>query len=117
MLGSNGIQKTTINRIWILALLALPVINLLLSGVVEHALPGTPQTKSRSPIHPIATLVDQANSRFAKMLSDQSKTLEDAVTEYKRRYGRRPPLWFDKWFAIAQEKEFLLIDEFDTIME
>ena len=51
------------------------------------------------------------------MLSSQSQTLEEAVVEYTRRYGRRPPSGFDKWFAVAQEKDFLFIDEFDTIME
>lgn len=67
--------------------------------------------------HPMAELVRVNNERFQKISTSQSKTLEEAVSQYKQRYGRLPPPGFDKWFAIAQEKGFLLIDEFDTIME
>jgi hypothetical protein len=31
------------------------------------------------------------------MSSSQSTTLDAATEEYQRRYGRRPPLGFDKW--------------------
>ena len=68
-------------------------------------------------IHPIVQLVEENNNRFDKVLASQSQTLEEAVTEYTSRYGRHPPRGFDKWFAVAQEKEFQFIDEFDTIME
>ncbi|KAH1708187.1 hypothetical protein KXX40_000432, partial [Aspergillus fumigatus] len=47
----------------------------------------------------------------------QSKTLEDACAEYERRYGRKPPPHFDRWFQAARENKFLLIDEFDVMME
>jgi hypothetical protein len=32
-------------------------------------------------------------------LARQSRTLEEAVREYKRRHGRNPPKGFDKWYA------------------
>ena len=51
------------------------------------------------------------------MQTQQSKTLNEAVIEYRRRYARHPPPGFDEWYSIAQEKGFLLVDEFDTIME
>ena len=40
--------------------------------------------------HPIEVLVEQAKANHAHMVSRQSKTLEEAVTEYKRRYSREP---------------------------
>lgn len=38
-----------------------------------------------------------AEAAWNDKLSRASKTLEEAVTEYRRRYGRAPPLGFDKW--------------------
>ena len=67
--------------------------------------------------HPIRRLVDTNERYFENMLSQQSATLSQAVREYKRRYGRSPPPGFDRWFEIAQSKDFRLIDEFDVIME
>lgn len=67
--------------------------------------------------HPIENLIISSQAQFYDMLSRQSKTLDEAVGEYERRYGRRPPLGFDQWYSLAVENEFVLIDEFDTLME
>ena len=67
--------------------------------------------------HPIEVLVERAQIHFDKMVRDQSKTLGEAITRYKRRYSRDPPPGFDKWFQVAQENDYVLVDEFDTIME
>ncbi|KAK9621748.1 hypothetical protein V6Z98_006457 [Aspergillus fumigatus] len=67
--------------------------------------------------HPIARLAAQGDDRFRQMVARQSKTLEDACAEYERRYGRKPPPHFDRWFQAARENKFLLIDEFDVMME
>lgn len=48
-------------------------------------------------------------------MATQSTTLAQAVREYRRRYGRRPPAGFDKWFAFAQGNGVQLLDEYDTI--
>jgi len=66
--------------------------------------------------HPIENLIASNRRRFNALLSRQSQTLEQAVTEYQRRYHRRPPLGFAKWFQLAQDNQFVLIDEFDTLM-
>ncbi|CAL5873467.1 uncharacterized protein PFLUO_LOCUS7746 [Penicillium psychrofluorescens] len=50
------------------------------------------------------------------MVEKQSQTLDASCAEYQRRYGRQPPPHFDKWFRTAQDHEFLLTDEFDTMM-
>ncbi|KIX95863.1 uncharacterized protein Z520_08571 [Fonsecaea multimorphosa CBS 102226] len=51
------------------------------------------------------------------MASSQSKTIEEAVVTYKKRFNRDPPPDFDKWFELAQKNHYSLVDEFDTIME
>ncbi|CRG85785.1 Beta-1,2-xylosyltransferase 1 [Talaromyces islandicus] len=65
--------------------------------------------------HPIARLINDANSKFDKKRTGQSKSLKEAVQEYRRRYGMPPPPHFDKWFQFAQERGVQLIDEYDTI--
>ncbi|KAF7313183.1 CAP10 domain-containing protein [Mycena kentingensis (nom. inval.)] len=67
--------------------------------------------------HPIPALMDAADARFRAKLSKQSTTLPAAVTEYKRRYGRPPPAGFDKWYAFAKKAGFVMIDEFDAVVE
>lgn len=47
--------------------------------------------------HPINVLIDKAEQRWESLLDTQSKTLEEAAGEYKRRYRRNPPLGFDSW--------------------
>ncbi|OAX36469.1 glycosyltransferase family 90 protein [Rhizopogon vinicolor AM-OR11-026] len=58
-----------------------------------------------------------AEEKFKKLLAKQSKTLRNAVVEYRRRYGREPPKGFGDWWKFAQENHFKLVDEFDTIHE
>lgn len=67
-------------------------------------------------IHPIEHLATTAEARFNKTVSRQSQTLEAACAEYQHRYGRLPPPNFDKWFYAAKKDNFVLIDEFDTMM-
>lgn len=80
---------------------------------------GFQQLKSTIPInlssHPIPTLMHSAQENWNKRLANQSKTLNEAVTEYKRRYGIPPPPNFDKWYTFAKQNNVLLIDEFDDI--
>jgi hypothetical protein len=41
----------------------------------------------------------------------QSKTLQQAVAEYKKRYKLDPPLGFDAWFRFCQENDVKFIDD------
>ncbi|PYI06364.1 lipopolysaccharide-modifying enzyme [Aspergillus sclerotiicarbonarius CBS 121057] len=66
-------------------------------------------------IHPIASLVENAEQHSDRLLSRQSKTLAQAVTEYRTRYNMHPPPHFDKWFQFAKDRGVQLIDEYDTI--
>lgn len=47
--------------------------------------------------HPVYELIKTSNKQWKRKLKDASKTLEEAVTEYRRRYNRLPPKGFEKW--------------------
>ena len=47
--------------------------------------------------HPIYELMARAEKRWYGKLSKASKTLEEAVAEYRRRYERPPPKGFELW--------------------
>mgnify|MGYP001605464646 FL=1 len=61
----------------------------------RRAEPVAPSLKNR--VHPIAYLVQEAEEKWNALLERQSQTLFQAVVEYQRRYGRKPPLGFDAW--------------------
>ncbi|WVW84823.1 hypothetical protein I302_106858 [Kwoniella bestiolae CBS 10118] len=65
--------------------------------------------------HPIPQLLSLGEKRWEELLSRQSRTLEEAVKEYTRRYGRKPPKGFDKWWEFAMEHNLVLPDEYDRI--
>ena len=67
--------------------------------------------------HPIPKLMAEAEDAYRAKLERQSTSLVEAVTEYKRRYGRDPPKGFDEWYAYAVKNDFRLVDEFDAIDE
>jgi hypothetical protein len=60
--------------------------------------------------HPIDVLLKRGEETFEKMKAGQSKSLQEAVEEYQRRYGRKPPRGFDHWWEYAQERGIVLID-------
>ncbi|MCJ1412874.1 hypothetical protein MMC19_006974 [Ptychographa xylographoides] len=67
--------------------------------------------------HPIDFLMSEASDNH-KAWSEQattSKTLSQAVAEYKRRYSRVPPPKFDKWYEYAVARHSLIIDDFDGL--
>lgn len=66
--------------------------------------------------HPIELLVEEANQHFWAMTKRQSRSLEEAVTEYRRRYKREPPPGFNHWYDAAVKSNTTVIDNFDTIM-
>ena len=71
-------------------------------GLVETNLDGP---------HPIYELISRAEQDWEAKLERASKTLDEAVAEYKRRYSRRPPKGFDLWYVLCAslEVEFLSI--------
>lgn len=51
--------------------------------------------------HPIFDLIEQSEAAWKAKLKSASRSLHEAVIEYERRYGRKPPLGFDKWSVFA----------------
>jgi hypothetical protein len=49
--------------------------------------------------HPIYELISRAEKEWEDKLQRSSKTLREAVDEYKRRYKRSPPKGFDAWYS------------------
>lgn len=53
--------------------------------------------------HPIKQLIREAQTKWAAKNAKQSKTLKQAVEEYKRRHrGNLPPKGFDKWWKFVK---------------
>ena len=88
----------------------------------QDALDTAPPAETMAPlklmntrVHPIDQLTRDAETAWLSTLNSQSKSLEAAVAEYKRRYGIPPPPNFDKWYAFAKQRNVQVIDEYDTI--
>ncbi|KAG8888545.1 F-actin-capping protein subunit alpha [Tulasnella sp. 332] len=61
--------------------------------------------------HPLHHLIMDAERRWNDMIGRQSKTLEEAVEGYERRYHRLPPKGFGQWYNFAVARGVILIDE------
>ena len=70
-----------------------------------------------SSTHLITQLIDSAETEFESIRASQSKSLEEAVREYQRRYNTSPPPHFDKWYEFAIKRDTQLIDEYDGIFD
>ena len=66
--------------------------------------------------HPIEILVEEARRKHTHILESQSKSLEQAIANYKKRYHREPPPGFDDWYHTAVSMDATIIDEYDTVM-
>ena len=77
----------------------------------------TPTVPGTNPEHPIYELMENAETRWDRLLATQSKTLEQAVATYIRRYRMDPPKGFDAWFRFCQENDVHIVDEYDQMMK
>lgn len=68
-----------------------------------------------SEVHPVETLIHNANTHFEYLLRQQSQTYLDAHKEYRRRYGAEPPPGFEAWYEFAKSQQSPIIDDFDMI--
>jgi hypothetical protein len=60
--------------------------------------------------HPIAQLTESARKEWDSKVARQSKTLLQAVNEYKKRNrGRAPPKGFDKWWKLVKSVAFFFL--------
>ena len=65
--------------------------------------------------HPIEVLVEQARRTATDMVERQSRSLQQAIANYQKRYHREPPPGFEDWYRVAVELNATIIDEYDTI--
>lgn len=65
--------------------------------------------------HPILTLIQRGEQRWQAKLANSSRTLEQCVKEYRRRYARPPPYGFEKWWKYAVDNKVIIKDEYDQI--
>ncbi|WOO84722.1 Beta-1,2-xylosyltransferase 1 [Vanrija pseudolonga] len=71
----------------------------------------------RPPIHhPIPKLMADARESYDSKVARQSKSLDEAVKEYQRRYKRAPPKGFEIWYEFAVENDAVMIDEYDNLI-
>lgn len=66
--------------------------------------------------HPIYDLIAASHASWDAKRARASKTLKQASKEYRRRYGRRPPKGFDRWWAYVKKHHVQLPDEYDQIV-
>ena len=86
-----------------------------INDAADHPKITKPLEEATTTSHPIYQLIANAESDLENTLNTQSKSLEEAVTEYRRRYKLHPPPNFEKWYDFANRKGVQLIDEYDTI--
>ena len=67
--------------------------------------------------HPIYELMESAEDKWTNLIASQSKTLQAASAEYKRRYILDPPAGFDAWFAFCQANGIRIVDNYDQMMK
>ncbi|TKY88441.1 hypothetical protein EX895_002793 [Sporisorium graminicola] len=65
--------------------------------------------------HRIACKVQHAAELAEQLVSRQSRTPQDAVLVYKRRYRRAPPRGFEAWVKLALKHNATIIDDYDQI--
>ncbi|KNE93907.1 hypothetical protein PSTG_12710 [Puccinia striiformis f. sp. tritici PST-78] len=65
--------------------------------------------------HPILELIERAEKEWKTKLAKTSKTLPEAIQEYKRRYNQAPPYGFEKWWDYVVQEKVILRDEYDQI--
>ncbi|TDL29204.1 hypothetical protein BD410DRAFT_8683 [Rickenella mellea] len=65
--------------------------------------------------HPIYELMERSQRTWDSRLRRASRTLQDAVREYRRRYRRPPPKGFNHWWDYVVTHNIQLPDEYDSI--
>lgn len=65
--------------------------------------------------HPIPAKMKAAERKFQQMINSQSRSFQQAVAEYERRYDRPPPQGFDDWYSFATANGAIIIDEYDQL--
>lgn len=69
--------------------------------------------------HPIDVLIQNGRTNHQHFLKQakSSNSIEEAVSEYRRRYNQHPPPGFDKWYEYATNRSSVIIDDFNQIYD
>ncbi|KAK3175693.1 hypothetical protein K4F52_010048 [Lecanicillium sp. MT-2017a] len=110
---ANANQSTTANLHKRITIGYGAVIALFL--VLSILFPIWPITRSTAETVRFLTASSQKHMQEWTVQAASSKTLDDAVREYKRRYKISPPPNFDKWYNYATEHNSPIVDDFDQI--
>ncbi|EGX91472.1 Lipopolysaccharide-modifying protein [Cordyceps militaris CM01] len=102
------------SRLWVFMLVALIPYGANIVAI-RHAEHAVQRTFGGNREHPVDILMHGANAQFNGLLHRQSKSLEEAQAEYRRRYKMDPPPGFEAWYNFAVAHESPIIDEFDLI--
>ncbi|KAJ4157973.1 uncharacterized protein LMH87_008520 [Akanthomyces muscarius] len=102
---------------WIILIVAIVFAAYLLGGFIRNASTVQPWTVKpnrwlKTDAHPIDTLISDARTVFSRLISKQTKTVEEAAQAYRKRRGRHPPPHFDKWFEFAQSNNAVIVEDF-----
>jgi hypothetical protein len=81
----------------------------------EHLTEYSKNTSNLSVFRVIEKRIQEAVLTWNALEAQQSKTLSEAIIEYRRRYKREPPSRFDEWYAFAVRHRYVLVDEFNSL--
>jgi len=62
--------------------------------------------------HPIDNLIADAETAQQNVLTRETSTLAETARVYRERRGRHPPPRFDRWYAWAEKRGVLMIEDF-----
>lgn len=67
--------------------------------------------------HPVDMLLYEAGVHHETYMQEasDSKTLKQAVMNYRNRYGQHPPPGFDHWYEYATARNSVVVDRYDSI--
>jgi hypothetical protein len=67
-------------------------------------------------VHPIDTLMKEAETVFEALVSEQTTDVHSAAETYRQKRDRHPPPGFDAWFEYARKNDAVIVEElFDQI--
>lgn len=67
--------------------------------------------------HPIAHLMQEADTAFRQSELTRSNSFRETVRTYRKTHGRHPPPGFKDWYKYARKRNVHNIDDFEQIMD
>ena len=114
--ASRGAHKTASNHQSRPIISLGPLLGILVVLFLTRSIAYVARRSSVS-FHPIDLLIYDAQVSHENYVlqANASQNLDQAISAYKRRYGRNPPPGFDMWYAFATARNSSIIDDYDGI--